>query len=353
MVKAVQTAIRTIHAKHSWNYYKRQTRFTTSPAVDMEIEYDHTGGAHERLVTITSAHTWPTDAEYGEIYVADQAYRIYRRLSDTTATLEPDHSLTEDYEGSASWKRRAYSFGREILKVEYCHNVTANRQITALPSTEFNAISFSPIVSGYTRHFSWQNHGGKFGGSEFILHPAPISAEIIEVSAAMLPITPTLLSVSGTDLAGTIGGYTITSASASFTKRLVGSIIRISGNSTAPLELNVDNWDFQSFIVSVGNGTTLTLSDPLPQTFSANGYNISSPLDVEASIMLEAVEDEAYYQYTKNHDHKGAKLANEMALKSLREAMTRDQRIGTNSLDAGTPFWQWNKTDFNQVLHDD
>jgi hypothetical protein len=353
MVKAIQSAIRSLHTKHPWTYYKSQTRFTTSPEVAMEITYDRTGGSTERLVTITSDSEWPADAAYGELFIGDKIYRVHRRLSDTTATLEPDHSPSADYTGEATWRRRAYSFGREIIKVEYAHNITANRPLTSLPHAEFGASAYSQVVSGYTRNFSWQNHGGKFGGSEFVLHPAPIAEETIEVSALMLPIVPTITSVTGTDMAGSSGGYTLTSTAGAFSSRHVGCIVRVSINSTAPTELNSDNWDFQAFVTAVNSATSITISDPLPQSYSARGYVISSPIDIEASVMLEALEDEAFYQYTKNHDHEKTVVASNMAKKSLLEAMTRDRRTSDSAMDAGTPFWNLYKSDFSNTPMDE
>jgi hypothetical protein len=146
-------------------------------------------------------------------------------------------------------------------------------------------------------------------------------------------------------MAGTVGADTVTSASAAFHKRLIGCILRVSSNATAPIELNSDLWDFQAFILDVPNATTLTLSSTLPSNIVARGYSISSPIDIEASVMLEALEDETFYQYTKNHDHAKSVIASEMAKKSLREAMSRDRRVGDHAMDAGASSWQLYKSD--------
>jgi hypothetical protein len=319
----------------------------------MTIEYDRTGGASERLVTITDGDNWPADAAMGEILIGGNFYKVHRRLSNTTATLEPDSAMMSDYEGDATWRRRAYTFGREVLKIEYAHNITNNRPLTSIPFAEFNASTFSSTINGHSRCFSWQNHGGKFGGCEFILHPAPTEEETIEVSASVLPITPSIHSVTGSNLAGSANSDTVTSAGAAFHKRLVGCIIRVSSNSTTPTDLDSDNWDFQSFIIAAPTATTLTLSEALPETISARGYAISSPIDIEASVMLEALEDEAFYQYTKNHDHAKSVIASEMAKKSLREAMSRDRRVGDHAMDAGSPSWQIYKSDATNLPTED
>lgn len=338
LIHAIQNAIRSLHAKHRWNYYRRQTRFTTSPTKTMEVIYDATGGVEDNLVTITSGDFWPQDATYGDVWIGNKSYRILKRISDVQATLEPDFTPIDDYVGGVTWKRRSYRFARNINRVEYVHNITINRQLTSIPPGEFNASSYNPYVSGYTRHFTWQNYGNEFGASELILYPAPVTAEIIEVSAAVLPITPKTHSITGTDLTGSSGSITVTCAGGSFTNKLVGEMIRISATAVSPTGFNSEDYTHQAFIVAVPSSTTLTISEPLPASYSSCGYLISSPIDIEVSVMLEAIEDEAFYQYTKNHNHSGTQEAAMLAQKSLIEAMVRDSKTGEDSHNAG-PSW--------------
>lgn len=338
IIKAIQHAIRALQAKHPWNYYRRQTRFKTSPMKTMEIIYDQSGGVEDRLVTITSGDFWPQDATYGDIWVGNNSFRILKRISDIQVVMEEDFTPREDYVGGVIWKRRSYRFARNIQRIEYAHNITINRQLTSVPPGEFSASSYNPYVSGYTRHFTWQNYGNEFGAAEFILYPSPVTEEIIEVTAAVLPHVPTVHAVTGTDLAGTSGTTTVTCSGGSFTQKLVGSILRISMNADAPVGFKSDDYEFQAFITAVPSATTLSLSETLPASYSSRGYLISSPIDVEISVMLEALEDEAFFQYTKNHNHQGLKDALVIAQKSLRDAMVRDNKTGVDSHNAG-PSW--------------
>ena len=54
IIRAIQSALRELQSKHRWCYYRRQTRFKTSPMKTMDIIYDQSGGVEDRLVTITS-----------------------------------------------------------------------------------------------------------------------------------------------------------------------------------------------------------------------------------------------------------------------------------------------------------
>lgn len=335
LIKAIQSAIRALHPKHKWSYYHRQSRFNTSPQVPMEITYDKTGGSSERLVTITSADTWPDDAIQGELKVGDVYYRIHQRLSSTTATLAPGMELSADYTGKATWQRRAYQFGREIRKVHYMHNLTTDKPLAMLPPMEFDATSHGSFSSGSLRYYSWQNHGNRFGSSEIILYPTPIDTNTVEVSAEVFPHIPTIKGTTGVDMATTSGSTTVTSAAASFNSSLVGSVIRIGRDATVPTESNSEEYTHEAFVLSVDSPTSLTISEAPADTLTGLGYLISSPIDIEASVMLEALEDEAYYQYCKNHNHQQLQTASSMAQKSLVEAMVRNERTEISSYASG------------------
>lgn len=342
VAEAIRSAMRSLCGKHRWNYYRRSTRINTTAQVDMVISYDHSGGLYERLATITSGGYWPQDADQGDILMDDRFYRIEKRISDVQAVLESDFTLRGDTTGTATWRRNAYQFPREIQCVHNAHNITTRRPLTQLPPSDFDMAGYRPLISGYVRHFTWKNHGGKFGATEFILYPHPLVAETIEVNASVLPHIPYLANLSGNTLTGTQGESTVVCSGAQFNSSVLGAVIRVGRSSTEPTGLDSSNWVHQAFITSVTNSTTVTISEPLPESYSGRGYTVSSPIDIEASVMLEALEDEAFFQYTKNHDHAKMQIAAELSKKSLLDAMSRDNKTTgdayTNSLNWFYPF---------------
>jgi hypothetical protein len=339
VVKAIQSALTALAGKHNWNYYRRQTRFTTSARTASTIAYDHTGGSKEKLATISSGDNWPSDASMGEVIHGYRTYRILERISNVQATMEVDMSMLADFNGDVLWQRPSYLFTREVARVHYVRNLDTNRQLTIIQPTQFDALQHRTLGPGIVRHFTWQNQGGQFGGSEFTLYPPPLTAETIEVTASVVPHKPTIKAVTGVDAHASGTGSTLTCPSANFNDRLVGCIVRVARDATIPIDYNSDNWASQAFVVSVDSPTQLTLSEPLSFPHVANGYCISSPIDVEASVMLEALEDETFYQYTKNHSHEKLRDAAQMSQKSLREAMTRDNRASVNNYDIGYDFY--------------
>ena len=319
MIRAIQDAIRGLPAKHQWNYFTRQARFTSSARLSLSVTYNKNAN------TLTTTGTWPTDATYGEIVYASRRYRVLNRVSDTVVTMEADFSPLADFTGTATWERRAYQFSREITKVIDMRCTTSNRVVMFLPASTYSSADSAGWYPGVTTHFTIQNNGSSFGSTDIVLIPAPDVAETYEVTACVNPHIPRVELFSGTDGAVTSGSTTFTSSVGGLTDKLIGSIVRVGRTAVAPTYFNGSDWEFQAFVTATTD-TTLTLSEPCTVT-GTRGFSVSSPVDIEASVMLEHVEDEAFRQYTKNHDHKSFPAARQIAMESWRYAVARDNKV--------------------------
>ncbi len=325
MVRAIQDAIRALPGVYDWNYFKRQARFNTTTQIDPTVDYDFTGGTYERMLTITSDDVWPADATYGEVHISDRSYRIASRISDTIVTLESDFAPTEDLtDSTVKWERRSYHFSREITKMHFLHSITANRSVQFLPTTEFQNADRVRWTGGTTTYFTWQNSGNRFGSSEIILLPSPVTSETFEATATVNPHIPRIALISGEEASTTANSTTVTCSDGAFTDKLIGTIFRRGRTEEAPSHFDSEDYDFEAFVVAVPSTTSLILSEAAPSTASDRGYAISSPIDIHASTMLEYVEDLAYANYTKNHDHKGYAQAKQIANDSFRMAISRN-----------------------------
>lgn len=335
MVRAVQDAIRSLPGSYDWNYFKRQARFTTTAPVNPEVVYDATGGANERQLTITSADVWPADAALGLVYISDRSYRVATRISDTVITLESDFAPTDDYTGSVKWERRAYHFSREITKMHFLHSITSNRSVAFIPTSQFQSLDRVQWTGGITTYFTCQNSGNRFGATEITLLPTPETPETFEVTATVNPHIPRVTLLSGEEAVTTAGSTAVTCSDGAFTSKLIGTIFRRGRTEVAPTHFENEDYDFEAFIVDTPTATTLTLSEAAPSTASDLGYAISSPIDIHAATMLEYIEDLAFANYTKNHDHKGYAQARQIANDSFRVAISRNNIA---SLDSN--LWQ-------------
>lgn len=329
--RAIQDSIRSLPSKHDWSYFSRQTRFYTSPARTMTVSYLHSGGSHERLLTVTDGDFWPPDATYGEIRIGEFIYRIEKRINDLQATLEDDFSLSSNWNGEVTWERRAYTLGRTVTKVHYVQDISRDRPIPFMSRSEFMSSSYTQWGHGDISRFTWQNHGNRFGSSEFILLPAPAHEDLIEVSATVNPLIPKIVALTGTGCSVVQGSNTVETNYSNLTNKVVGAVFRLATDNAPPSSDIDDDWEFEAFITKVIDHNTIELSEPSPLTAEDRGYIISSPIDIDADVMLEYVEDEAFAQYCKNHDHKSYDMAKMITRESLTMARARDNKVSMNS----------------------
>src|SRR5574338_846908 len=78
--RAVQNAYRDMAKDHRWRYYLIIGRLATVEYYSTgTIAYDHTGGANERQVTLTSG-TWPSWAANGILVIDNVTYEVDSRV---------------------------------------------------------------------------------------------------------------------------------------------------------------------------------------------------------------------------------------------------------------------------------
>jgi hypothetical protein len=92
--------------------------------------------------------------------------------------------------------------------------------------------------------------------------------------------------------ASVTGGDTtavVTGSGTSWTADMVGSVIRLSSNSTLPTGEVLENpAAFESTIIAWNSSTSLVVMDTPPATLSTVAYVISDPVDIEPGAMLNA-----------------------------------------------------------------
>lgn len=338
VTRAIQDTIRALPNKHEWSYFQRTIRFVSSASVAFTADYDYTGGASERLLTITSAETFPSDADSGEIFFNSMWYKVERRISSTTVSLRADSCPVEDFTGqSIVWARSTYPLPRRMTRV---HTLVCRDEgivpLFYLPPQDF----FASIM------LNWGSVGGPIrytiqpdglsGETGVVLSPPPSAARTFEANVTVSPAIPTVLKIAGDDGAISSGTNVFTSATASFNDRILGSMLRISVDSAVPDQYGAA---FKAFVTRVISPTSVELSEYCPTSYSGKVYLISSPIDIDSDSMLNYVEAESFAQFCRNHKHESLQLAQTVAAQDLREAIIADQR--TNKIRVFDPYRYW------------
>ena len=101
--RATLNAMRDLANEANWIYYYGRCRITTSaPYTTGTIEYDHTGGAYERVVTL-SGGTWPSWASLGTLVINNTPYEVSARKSATEITLTSGSNPGEDVAAGSTY----------------------------------------------------------------------------------------------------------------------------------------------------------------------------------------------------------------------------------------------------------
>lgn len=360
--RAVIEAYRDLPEKHSWRYFGRTLKLTTSPAqTEGTLAYDHTGGTHERLVTLTGGAV-PDDAVFYELIVAGVRYEIEDRKSSTTFTLSERSNPGQDIAPGTGYTlvRDSYPLPDDFGKLGRLTDVQA-------PGARLWEVSLdeATVQNRFVRTINQPYSYAIFqspkypGGLAIKLAPSPTDQRTYD---AVYYARPRPLKVEN-ECEGSVsvssGGTSVTGSETRFSQNHVGAIIRFGTADSLPTgifgSVGVSNqsnpYQFQSVIKSVASATSLELATPAPQSFSDVKYTISDRLDLEAGSMLTyfmRLCEEKYAFLTRNEKYAAYRTE---ALRALEDAKAADYR-DMNPTPGGSGFYPTRLSDIGVVKYD-
>lgn len=330
---AVLKAYRDLPFAHAWSYYYRQRLLqTVASYATGTVVYDHTGGAAERLITLTSG-TFPSWAAFGRIIIDDVHYEVDTYLSSTTLTLREDSNPGSDVSSSSyELYRSAYPLPSDFRRLCRIWDVEQQRGVSFVDQHEqhtalqvFYDTPDTPwqVTIRATREY--------YGQKSLVFGPPPNSIRtydlLYEAAARPLAIdeyTTGTVTVVADDATVTLTGGT-------FPLNCVGSILRFSASSTAVTGPfggldNVDNpFVEQGVIKTRTSGTSVELEANASQSLTDVAYSISDPVDIATGAMLTALLHAAEAEFAQRAAGKNAALKMSIARDSLLRAMEADR----------------------------
>jgi hypothetical protein len=332
--KAVLAAYREFPTEKTWAYLWTQGRVDLSaPYATGTIAFDLTGGASERLWTLSSG-TWPTWAADGYIRVGEVVYRVLERLSDTTITTASDLSPTEDIAAGTAYTlyRDTYLLPDDFTVMdEALYQRMFGVLIYRHPRSWLRA---NRVIdqSGDPQWFTVTGDDERFPQRMAIkVWPYPDQARSLDFMYRRSPRRLRCeLDVSGTVSVST-GVTSITGSGTSFSSYHEGSCIRVSSSlSLAPTSQVGENpANFEGVISDVASASAITVRGVPPfeasPDFSASGakYTLSDPIDIIDGVMLTAFHRRLEWEISKLRsikDKPSARAAYGEALKKAKEA---------------------------------
>lgn len=327
--RAIQAASRRFPGDARWSYYVRRGKITTVASQSTgTIAYDHTGGAAERLVTLTGA-TFPTDAYLYKIIINEQVYPIASYVSSTTISLNPGQNPGSDVSSGASYT---------LFRSQYPLPINARRlwPLVDIPRS-FSPERVSPeellqCTSGNYQpsdpaNYCIRNDGDYIGGKSIEFGPPPNTARTYDF---MYLATGQALRTEKYET-GTIttdGTTTVAGSGTTWATQHAGCVLRTSSNSTAPTNISgnlsaYNPYTDQRIILSVPSTTSLVV-DAAIAALSGVAYTISDPLDIDTGPMLSAFLRLAEWQFALMLRDKNAVQHYNAYLEELRSAVKQE-----------------------------
>lgn len=291
--RAIIDAFRELPTLGPWTYYVRPYRVFLVASYDTgTVEYDHTGGAHERMMTLTDG-VWPEWIERGSIRIGQVRYAVDRRISDTVITLDSVLRPNEDIDAGTEYEASQDTYQ---LPVDF---TSSDR---GLPEDNWGGMEYVRpadwftnqrylLSSGTPRCYTFMGDN-KVGGRLVLKSWPPPDADqtldfIYRSSGRPINtweyVTGYVTAAGGDNLITLSGGGVFKDAH-------VGSVIRLA-SSAAQLPTGIEGlnpYAEERTIVRLNSTTEAVVDDDIDTAYSGVAYRISDPLDVEPTSMFSA-----------------------------------------------------------------
>ena len=294
---AVREAYRTLTAEHRWLYYMSRARLNSfTPYMTGTIAYDQTGGAQERMATLTGG-TWPDWTRGAFLSIANVPYEVAERVSDSVLTLTPQSNPGADVAALTTFLlyRDTYTMPPDFLAADEVINL--NHMIALQYLHPRSWISQNRIIRAPAtpRNYTFTGSPDEFGAMSIRFYPPPDQAYQFDLLMYRKPRPMNLVRHpdapgEGGSVSITSGGSTVTGTGTAFTQAMVGAIMRFGAVQEEPTAFwGLSPAVLERTIMSVASATSLEVDALAPSTLAGVRYLISDPIDMEEGAMRTAL----------------------------------------------------------------
>lgn len=337
--RAASEALRALQTAHSWAMYNGTRHIhTVAPYATGTIYYDHTGGASERLVTL-SGGTFPSWAAFGKILIAGVAYPVESYVDSTHVVLDPNVNPGADVASSTAYTlyRDEYPLPVGFKTLGQLWNVTEDEELDVVFADQATRDSVSdPAEPGDPEYAYVTGDSDYINNMSLVFLPPPDSELVFRYDFQRSPrqLVTEKYSTGTVTVAG--GSTTCTITTGAFTQSHVGCVIRFGTTDNEPdnrfggLGDTTNTFTDERTIVSVAsNGLTCTLDAAPSAAITSVKFTVSDPIDVEVGAMLTAYQRlcESTFAILTKRDQKDSMVRIQLAERALLEAKDADRRI--------------------------
>lgn len=333
--RAVDTVYRDLPYRKNWRYYqRRQTLQTVASYSTGTIEYDHTGGSSERLVTLTTG-TFPSWTKFGKIVIEDVTYRIATNPSSSTITLYEEDNPGADVAAGTTYTlyRSEYPTPIDFRRNIRLYDLTDQEEIPIIGVGEAHALAVGVDNTPDTpRRAYLRNVADHYGVWSIEFLPPPSAIRSYDLSYEAKPRDIGSLGASGaiTYATGTVStsGTTVTGSGTTFPTYCAGAVIRFGTSASGTAVTNkfgANPFTEQRIVASRDSATQLTLDAAPTSAYSAGtAFSISDLIDIHPGGMTTAFLRMIEAECAKMLNMKDYPEREAVALRALDRAMENE-----------------------------
>jgi hypothetical protein len=290
--RAIVSAAKVLANAHSWTYYMQHGRINTMAPYDTgTVVYDHTGGAYERLVTLTDG-TWPEWAPYGTLVIGGVPYSVAERQSNTQLQLDVYQNPGTDVESTSyNLYREAYTLPVDCRTIDRIYSPTTSLECSYVhPRDWLQSIAYAATSAGSPSLYTIMGDPDYQGQLALRVYPYSDSAVPLDFVYQRRPRSNNIEGVYTGTISVSEGSTTVTGSGTSWDDTLVGSLLRFSANAQElPTGLDGGNpYKLERTVMEVLSATQLVIDQRSPWSLSDVKYMISDPIDIEPGAMETA-----------------------------------------------------------------
>jgi hypothetical protein len=294
--RAIQDAYRELTEMRRWNYLLRMYRIIVPDVYETgTIAYDHTGGASERLITL-SGGTFPTWAGSGAIEIANRVHKVTSRLSSSTLQLDGSYGLNpgEDISAGTSYKlfQNRFSLPTDFISLDMPYGSDRYKlgRFRYQHANDFMSLEQDGEGTGSPSAFTIMDDPDN--PSRMALHTWGAPADTLDLNFIYYrrPRQMVLDGYKAEHVAGTVStaaSTTLTGLSTTFSSAMAGSVVRVSDNARTP-PTGIDGiYPFaeERFLSTYSSATSFTVSSAFSLTQTGKAYVIADYADIEPSML--------------------------------------------------------------------
>jgi len=336
--RACHEAMRELMSSHRWKYYDCVHVFhTEAPYSTGTIAYTHTGGAYERVVTLTGG-TWPAAAGYSRLVVAGVPYPVDQRISDSQITLSADVNPGADVAALTTYQmyRTSYPLPNGFVGGGALWDLVDERELDIVTTDDEFRESILETTLNVPRAASIRNDQNYLNSLSLVFTTPPGDSRAFALTYRRSPRRLITEKYSTGTVSVVAGATTCAITTGAFASAHAGCVIRFGTAAAEPTNLfggltDTENpFSDERTIVSVASdGASCVLDSALAAAVTGVKFTVSDPLDIEHTAMLTAFQRLAEHTYTvlTKRDQKDRMERYQLARQAVLQAKDLDRRV--------------------------